>query len=139
AENGQLAFLANPKYEEYLYTTKASVVIISDKLDLKQPVSATRIRVADPYSAFASLLHYYQELKTQQLQGVQEPCYISPTSKRGSNVFVGAFAYIGEGSEIGDNVKVLPGVYIGNNVRIGDNCILHPGVKIYHDCIIGKQ
>jgi len=139
AESGQLAFLANPKYEEYLYSTKASVIIVSEKLDLKQPVSATLIRVADPYSAFASLLHYYQELKTQQLHGVQEPSFISPTAKKGTNVFVGAFAYIGESSEIGDNVKVFPGVYIGNNVKIGENCLLHPGVKIYHDCVIGKN
>ncbi len=139
AENGQLAFLANPKYEEYLYTTKASVVIVSDKLELKQPVSATLIRVADPYSAFASLLHYYQELQTQQLQGIQEPSFISATAKKGENVFVGAFAYIGDGCEIGNNVKIFPGVYIGNNVKIGDNSLLHPGVKVYHDCVIGKN
>lgn len=139
AQGGQLAFLANPKYEEFLYTTSASVIIVSEKLELKQPVNATLIRVGDPYSAFANLLHHYQELKTQQLQGVQEPCFISPTAKKGDNVFIGAFAYVGEGSEIANNVKIFPGVYIGNNVKIGDNCLLHPGVKIYHDCIIGKN
>ncbi len=139
AQKEQLAFLANPKYEEYLYTTAASVIIISDKLELKSSVDATLIRVADPYTAFASLLHYYQQLKTQQLQGVQEPCFISPSAKKGTNVFVGAFAYIGDASEIGNNVKIFPGVYIGNNVTIGENCLLHPGVKIYHDCVIGKN
>lgn len=135
----QLAFLANPKYEDYLYTTKASVVIISEKLELKQPVEATLIRVADPYSAFASLLHYYQQMKTQQMHGTQEPCFISADVKKGENVFIGAFAYIGEKSEIGNNVKIFPGVFIGNNVKIGENTILHPGVKIYHDCMIGKN
>ncbi len=139
AQNGQLAFLANPKYEDFLYTTHASVVIISDKLELKQPVECTLIRVTDPYSAFASLLHYYQQLETQQLNGVQEPSFISPTSRRGENVFIGAFAYIGESSEIGNNVKIFPGVYIGNNVKIGDDSLLHPGVKIYHDCVVGKN
>lgn len=139
AQSGQLAFLANPKYEDFLYTTQASVVIISDKLELKQPVASTLIRVPDPYSAFASLLHHYEQLKTQQLNGVQEPSFISPTSKKGENVFIGAFAYIGESSEIGNNVKIFPGVYIGNNVKIGDNSLLHPGVKIYHDCIIGQN
>lgn len=139
AQDGQLAFLANPKYEDFLYSTNASVVIISDKLELKQPVQCTLIRVADPYSAFASLLHYYQQLETQQLHGVQEPSFISPTSSRGENVFIGAFAYIGESSEIGNNVKIFPGVYIGNNVKIGDNSLLHPGVKIYHDCVVGKH
>ncbi|HEX8460726.1 MAG TPA: UDP-3-O-(3-hydroxymyristoyl)glucosamine N-acyltransferase [Segetibacter sp.] len=139
ALNGQLAFLANPKYEDFLYTTNASVVIISDKLELKQPVEATLIRVADPYSAFASLLHHYQQLKTQQMQGVQEPSYISAGVKKGENVFIGAFVYVGEAAEIANNVKIFPGVFIGNNVRIGDNTILYPGVKIYHDCIIGRN
>jgi UDP-3-O-[3-hydroxymyristoyl] glucosamine N-acyltransferase len=139
AQNGQLAFLANPKYEDFLYITQASVVIISDRLELKQPVECTLIRVPDPYSAFATLLHYYEQLKTQQLNGVQEPSFISPNSTRGDNVFIGAFAYIGELSEIGNNVKIFPGVYIGTNVKIGDNSLLHPGVKIYHDCIVGKN
>lgn len=139
AKQGQLAFLANPKYEEYLYKTNASVVIISEKLELKQSIGATLIRVPDPYSAFASLLHYYQELQTQQLQGVQEPSFISPTAKKGENVFVGAFSYVGDGCSIGNNVKIFPGVYIGNNVKIGENCLFHPGVKIYHDCVIGKN
>lgn len=139
AKSGQLAFLANPKYEEYLYQTEASVIIIGETLELKQPVNATLVRVPDPYTAFASLLHHYQQLRTQQLNGVQEPSYISPNAKKGDNVFVGAFAYIGEGAEIGNNVKIFPGVYIGNNVRIGDNTLLHSGVKIYHDCIIGKN
>jgi len=139
AKNGQIAFLANPKYEDFLYSTQASVVIISDKLELRQPMKCTLIRVADPYSAFASLLHYYEQLKTQQLNGVQEPSFISPTSKIGDNVFIGAFAYIGDLSVIGNNVKVFPSVYIGNNVKIGDNSLLHPGVKIYHDCVIGQN
>ncbi|TDH19833.1 UDP-3-O-(3-hydroxymyristoyl)glucosamine N-acyltransferase [Segetibacter sp. 3557_3] len=139
ATDGQLAFLANPKYEEFLYTTQASVVIIGDSLELKQPVSASLIRVPDPYSAFASLLHHYQQLQTQQLNGVQEPSYISTSAKKGENVFIGAFAYVGDRTEIGDHVKIFPGTFVGNNVKIGDNTILYPGVKIYHDCVIGKN
>ncbi len=139
AKSGQLAFLANPKYEEFLYTTNASIVIIGESLELKHPTNASLIRVADPYTSFASLLHHYQQLKTQQLNGVQEPSYISKSAKKGENVFVGAFAYIGDGTEIGNNVKLFPGVFIGNNVKIGDNTLLHPGVKIYHDCVIGKN
>jgi UDP-3-O-[3-hydroxymyristoyl] glucosamine N-acyltransferase len=139
AQPGQLAFLANPKYEEFLYSTGASIVIISEKLELKEPVKPSLIRVLDPYSAFASLLHHYQKYKTQQLNGVQEPSYVSGSAKKGENVFVGAFAYIGDDTLIGNNVKIFPGVFIGNNVKIGDNTLLHPGVKIYHDCIIGKN
>ena len=139
AQQGQLSFLANPRYEEFIYQTNASIVIISDKLELKQPVSSTLIRVTDPYSAFATLLNHYQQLKTQQLQGLQQPNFIAPTATYGSNVYIGAFAYIGEGTKIGDNVKIFPGVYIGNNVQIGDNSLLHPGVKVYFDCVVGKN
>jgi UDP-3-O-[3-hydroxymyristoyl] glucosamine N-acyltransferase len=139
AVKGQLAFLANPKYEEYLYTTGASVIIVNETLELKQPVGATLIRVADAYTAFASLLTKYQEIEAQQLAGIQEPSYISATVKMGEKVFIGAFAYLGEGVVIGDQVKIHPQVYIGNNVKIGDHSVLHPGVKIYHDCVIGRN
>lgn len=139
AQNGQLAFLANPKYEEHLYTTKASVVIINESLELKQTVQATLLRVPDAYSAFAVLLTKYQELQTQQLQGIQQPSFIASTATLGKHVFVAAFSYIGENVRIGDNVKLFAGVTIGNNVRIDDNCILYPGVTIYNDCVLGKN
>lgn len=139
AQSGQLSFLANPKYEEYLYRTKASLVIINDSQELKEPVSATLIRVADAYSAFAALLTKYQEMATQKLAGIQEPSYISKSAKYGQQVYIGAFSYLGENVELGNNVKIFPNVFLGDNVKINDNTIVHPGVKIYHGCIIGKN
>lgn len=139
ATAGQLSFLANPKYEDYLYTTSASIVIVNDSLELRQAVNASLIRVPDAYSAFATLLTKYQELRTQQLVGRQDPSYVSDSATLGEGVFIGAFAYIGEKARIGNQVKIFPHVYIGNNVTIGDNSIIHPGVKIYYDCKIGRQ
>ena len=139
AVSGQLAFLANPKYEDHLYTTGAGVIIVNDTLELKHPVRGTLIRVPDAYSAFAALLTKYQEIMAQQLTGIQEPSYRAASARIGNNIFLGAFAYIGEGAVIGDNVKIYPQVYIGENVRIGDNTVLHPGVKIYHNCVVGKH
>lgn len=139
AQSGQLSFLANPKYEEYLYRTKASLVIINDSQELKEPVSATLIRVADAYSAFAALLTKYQEMATQKLAGIQEPSYISKSAKYGQQVYIGAFSYLGENVELGNNVKIFPNVFLGDNVKINDNTIVHPGVKIYHGCVIGKN
>src|SRR5688572_27376512 len=136
---GQLTFLANPKYEDFIYNTRASVVIINAAQTLREPIAATLIRVPDAYSAFATLLGKYQEMMTQQLAGIQEPSYISKSAQMGSNIFVGAFAYIGDNVTIGNNVKIFPNAYIGDNVKLGDNTILHPGVKIYHDCVIGKN
>jgi len=139
AQSGQLAFLANLKYEEHLYSTKASVIIVNETQTLREPIGATLIRVPDAYTAFATLLSKYQEMMQQQLTGIQEPSYISKTAKLGDQVFIGAFVYIGENVTIGNNVKVYPQTFIGNNVKIGDNCVLHPGVKLYHDCVLGKN
>jgi UDP-3-O-[3-hydroxymyristoyl] glucosamine N-acyltransferase len=139
ATTGDIAFLANPKYEDYLYTTNASIVIVNNTLELKQPVSATLLRVPDAYAAFAALLSKYQEIVSQQLSGIQQPSYIAGSAKLGDYVYVGAFAYIGEQVTIGNHVKVYPGAFIGNNVNIGDNCIIYPGVKIYHDCVLGSH
>lgn len=139
AGEGQLTFFANPKYEEYVYSTKASVVIINEAFELKQPVNATIIRVPDAYSAFAILLGKYQEIMQQQLSGVQQPSYIAKSAVYGQQVFIGAFTYLGEKVTVGNNSKLYPNVYLGDNVTVGDNCIIHPGVKIYHDCKIGNN
>lgn len=139
ATAGQISFLANPKYEEFLYTTKASVLIVNENLVLKSALTATLIRVPDAYAAFATLLTKYQELKTQNLSGIQTPSYIAKTAQLGENHFVAAFAHIGEQVKMGKNVKVFPNVVIGDNVTIGDNVVLHPGVIIYADCVLGNN
>ena len=139
AQNGQLSFLANPKYEDYLYTTSASIIIINESLELKKPVAATLIRVPDAYIAFATLLETYQQLEAQQLTGIQQPVYMDVSAKMGDQVFIGAFTYIGEIVIIGSGVKIYPNSYIGNHTIIGDNSVIHPGVKIYHNTVIGKN
>ena len=139
AKKGQLAFLANPKYEDFLYTTEATVIIINQGLELKKGIGATLIRVPDAYSAFAQLLSAYQEMKTQQLNGIQQPTHIAASAQIGNNVFIGAFTYIGENVEIGDHVKIYPQVFIGDNVKVGSHSVLHPGVKMYQGCIAGKN
>lgn len=139
AQAGQLAFLANPKYEEYLYTTQASVVIVNESLELKQAVQATLIRVPDAYSAFAALLSQYEAMQRQMLSGREEPSFVHDTATMGNDVYIGAFAYIGKNVRIGNNVKIYPQVFIGDDVTIGDNTVLNPGVKVYHRCVLGKN
>ena len=139
AVSGQLAFLANPKYEEYLYSTGASVIIVNNSLELKQKISSTLIRVADAYSAFATLLDKYQQIETQQLIGIEQPVYFHKTVSLGDKIYIGAFTHLDEKVIIGNNVKIFSNTVIGKNVTIGDNTIIHAGVKIYHDCIIGKN
>jgi UDP-3-O-[3-hydroxymyristoyl] glucosamine N-acyltransferase len=139
AKTGQLAFLANPKYEDHLYSTQASIIIVNESLQLKENIDSTLIRVPDAYSAFATLLSKYQEMMTQQMNGIQQPSYIAKTASYGENVFVGAFAYVGENVRIGTDTKIFPGVFIGDNVTIGNSTIIHPGVKIYKDCLVGDR
>ena len=139
ATAGQISFLANPKYEAFLYTTAASIVIIGAQQQLKEKINATLIRVPDAYAAFATLLTKYQELKAQQLEGIQSPSYIAPSAKIGTNHFIAAFAYINEGATLGDHVKIFPNVVIGENVKIGNHVTIHPGVVVYADCVIGNH
>lgn len=139
AQAGQLSFLANPKYEEFLYSTGASIVIINEAQELKEPISATLIKVHDAYSAFAILLDKYQQIQRQQMTGIQQPVYIAASAKTGEHVFIGAFAYLGEKVVIGNGVKIYPNVFLGDQVVVGENSTIHPGVKIYHDCVIGKN
>ena len=136
---GALAFLANAKYEHYLYTTGATVVIISQDLVLRQPVGAALIRVADPYSGFSQLLEFYQQATRVGRRGVEQPSFMGPGSAIGPGHYRGAFSYIGEGCELGENVLVFPHAYVGDRVRIGDNSIIHAGAKIYPDTVIGQR
>jgi len=135
---GALSFLANLKYEKYLYETESSIVIVNRTLNLEHPVKSTLIRVDDAYSSFASLLELYVSTQ-QEKSGSEEPVYVAASATLGENIFIGAFSYIAGNVRIGNNVKIHQQVFIGENVTIGDNTILYPGVKIYHDCKIGAD
>jgi len=139
AQEGQLTFLANPKYEDFLYSTQASIAIVNENYELRDPVKPTLIRVPDAYTGFAQLLGKYQEMATQKMKGIQQPCYIASSAKLEEDVFVGAFSYIGENVQVGRNTKIFPNTFLGDNVVIGDDCLIHPGVKIYHDCVVQNR
>lgn len=134
---GALSFLANPKYEHYLYTTASSVVLVNKTFKATAPVGATLIRVENAYEAFASLLRMVDQARPRK-KGVHPTAIIEPTAKIGLDVYIGPYAYIGENCIIGDNCSLYPHVYIGDNTRLGNNCTLNAGVKIYHDCILGE-
>ncbi|MDR1197741.1 MAG: UDP-3-O-(3-hydroxymyristoyl)glucosamine N-acyltransferase [Prevotellaceae bacterium] len=136
---GTLCFLANPKYEKFLYTTRASIILINKGFELKQPVEATLVRVDNAYQAIAAMLDLLNTVKMQNKRGHSWRSKISWKAKLGKNVYVGAFAYIAKGAKIGNNVKIYPQVYIGENVCIGDNTVLYAGAKVYAGCKIGAD
>jgi UDP-3-O-[3-hydroxymyristoyl] glucosamine N-acyltransferase len=135
---GALSFLANPKYEHYIYETKSSVVLVNRTFIPSSKVEATLIRVDNAYEAFASLLRLVDQARPRK-KGIHLTAIIEPSAKIGTDVYIGPYSYIGENCSIGDNCSVYPHVYIGDNTIIGKNCTLNPGVKIYHDCILGED
>lgn len=138
ADTGSLSFIANPKYEEFIYTSKASIVIVNETLELSQPVGPTLIRVKDAYSGFAFLLEKYNEIISGGAKtGIEQPSYVAATASIAPDVYIGAFTYIGENAVIGKGVKIYPGCYIGNNVVLKDNTKIYSGVKIYDECRLG--
>ena len=135
---GTLAFLANPKYEHYIYTTQASIVLVNKTFEPAREFFCTLIRVESAYDAIATLLQLYEIMRPKPL-GIEQPVYVSEDATIGEKPYIGAFAYIGKKAKIGNNVKIYPQVYIGDGVVVGDNTIIYAGAKIYHGCVIGNS
>ncbi|MGM1430686.1 UDP-3-O-(3-hydroxymyristoyl)glucosamine N-acyltransferase [Sphingobacterium lactis] len=131
-----LTFLANPKYEHFIYEIEAGIIVVNEDLALQKPVKSTLVRVKNAYSAFTELLKLYDEM-TNDKRGIEEPNAIHETVQLGEDAYVGAFTYIGKHVKIGNKARIYPQVFIGDNVQIGDRVVLLPGVKIYNDCVLG--
>ncbi len=134
---GALSFLANPKYEQYIYTTTSSVVLVNSDFVPAGKIAATLIRVKNSYEAFASLLTLVEQSKPRK-KGIHPTAVIENSAVIGSDVYIGAYAYIGENCRIGDGTRIYPHVYVGDSTKVGSNCQFFPGVKIYHECQIGN-
>ena len=135
---GAISFLANPKYEPYLYTTDSSIVIVNRSLELKGEVKATLIKVDDAYGCFAKLLELYAAYKPKK-SGVHPTAVVAESAKVGEGCYIGAYVVVDEGAVIGDGVSLYPHVYVGDGATIGDGSTLHSGVKVYEGCKIGKR
>jgi UDP-3-O-[3-hydroxymyristoyl] glucosamine N-acyltransferase len=135
---GSLTFLANPKYQSYIYSTKASITIVNKTFVPENHLDTTLIKVEDAYKSFSKLLEYYNMVKLNK-QGIENPSFISETATYGSNIYIGAFTYIGENVKIGDNVKIFPNTYIGDNVVIGNDTVIFAGVKLYSETVVGSN
>ncbi|MDR1879592.1 MAG: UDP-3-O-(3-hydroxymyristoyl)glucosamine N-acyltransferase [Tannerellaceae bacterium] len=135
---GALSFLANPKYEHYMYTTEAGVVLVNQDFTPSAPVKPTLIRVANAYAALAVLLDMADQSKKKSA-GIDSGAFIHASVSMGDDCYVGNFAYIAEHAKIGKNCKVYPHAYIGEHVTIGDGCILYPHATVYEGCVIGNN
>ncbi len=135
---GTLSFLANPKYEKYIYETQSSIVIVNEDFKPAKNISATLVRVKNAYEAFAALLEMYEQNKPKK-RGVSKMASVADSASLGKDLFIGDFTVISDGVRIGNEVQLYPQVYIGDNVTIGERTIIHPGVKVYDGSDIGAH
>ena len=135
--DGSLTFLSNPKYQNFIYSTQASVTIVNQSFIAEGPITTTLIKVEDAYGAFSKILAFYDQVKHNK-NGIEQPSFISESVKYGSDFYLGSFSYIGNNVIIGNNVKIYPNSFIGDNVVIGDNVIIFAGARIYSETIIGN-
>ncbi|MBS7316712.1 MAG: UDP-3-O-(3-hydroxymyristoyl)glucosamine N-acyltransferase [Candidatus Cryptobacteroides sp.] len=136
---GQLCFYANPKYEQYVYTCQASILLVNKDFEPKEKLQATLVRVDDTYSALATLLKYVSARKRtdRRHRGFRSSWFL--TTRFGKKVYLGSHSYVGHHAVVGDYTKIFENVYIGDETRIGKHCIIYPGVVIYPGMIIGDN
>lgn len=137
-KEGALSFLATPQYEQYIYETESSVVLVNKDFQPSQKVSATLVRVENAYESVAKLLQLYQSMQQKRV-GIDSLAFIDPSAKIGENCYIGPFVAIAEGVEIGDGVVLHPHVTIGRNAKVGSNTEIYSNAVIYHDCVVGEN
>ena len=135
---GSLAYLTNPKYEPFLYTTGASIVLVDRSFEPAQPVSATLVKVDDAAACVLRLLEMYNAAKPRRT-GISDRASVSEKASVGEGCYIGDFAVVEQGVKIGRNCQIYPQVYLGAGVTVGDNTTLYPGVKIYEGCSVGAN
>lgn len=135
---GSLAYLTNPAYEQYLYTTEASIVLVDKTFEPKQEVTTTLIKVENVGQCVLNLLEMYNATRPRKM-GISKLASINEAAQMGENCYVGDFTVIEAGAKIGNNVQLYPQCYVGDNVVIGEGTKIYPGVKIYEGCVIGKN
>lgn len=135
---GSLAYLTNPKYEQYIYTTEASIVLVDSTFEPKEEVKTTLIKVENVGQCVLNLLEMYNASRPRK-SGISKMASVHEGATVGENCYIGDFTVIEQGANIGKDVQIYPQCYIGDNVTIGEGTKIYPGVKIYEGCVIGKN
>ena len=131
-QEGSITFLSNPKYTQYIYDTKATIVLVNEDLELEHPVNCTLIRVKNAYECVAKLMQMYAQSLPKKT-GVDPLAFVSPSAQIGKDVYIGPFTYVGEGVKIGNGTRIYPNVTIYDGSQIGKNVTIHAGAVIGAD------
>jgi UDP-3-O-[3-hydroxymyristoyl] glucosamine N-acyltransferase len=137
-KEGSLTFLSNPKYNNYIYNTEATITIVNRSFTPESELKTTMIKVDDAYLAFSKLLEFYDQARGSK-SGIEQPSVIAENSKYGTNLYLGSFSYVGSNVILGNNVKIYPNCFIGDNVVIGNNVTIFAGTQIYEQTVIGNN
>ncbi len=137
ATDTEVSFLANPKYEHEVYTTKAGAILVSNDFEPKEKVNATLIKVKDPYSILTKVLEAFAV--RPKFSFISPQASIAETAVINKDVFVGDFTVIVTDAVVGEGTFVAAQVFLGKGVKIGSNCVIYPGVKIFDNCVIGDD
>ena len=139
---GDLTFLANPKYEKFVASTKASAILVSKSFDAQRvalPHGLALIKVPDPYIAFLQMLKRITPVQDPFSKGIHPTASVAPSAVLAADLSLGAHVSVGDGASIGSGSRIGPGCAIGFGVTIGENCTLYPNVTISHGCRIGNR
>jgi UDP-3-O-[3-hydroxymyristoyl] glucosamine N-acyltransferase len=135
ATEGQITFLANPKYAGKVATTRATAVILSPGAER---YGRNVIEVKNPYLAFAKLLTLFH-VKPIEPKGIMTGAFVGNDVTLGEGVSVYPGAYVGDGVKLGNRVVLYPGVALYDGVEVGDDTILHANVSVREGCRIGSR
>ncbi len=137
ARGGEISFLANPRYERALQTTKASAVVVGSKQAKANGLNL--IRTADPYAAITAMMVRLHGHRRHPNWGVSSHAEISETAQLGENANIGPLASIGDRVIAGRNLTVYPGCYIAAGCVLGDDVTLYPNVVLYEQVLLGSR
>ncbi len=136
AKEGDLSFVANPKYVAKIPHCRASVLIIPKDLNTDfLPV----IRTVNPYLTFTKALNLFHQDQRRISGGVHPSSQVASDVQLGQDVTIMPHAIIESGSKIGDRTVIYPGVFVGGGVTIGSDATLYSQVSIYDGCVINDR
>lgn len=136
ATEGDLTFLANPRYEPLLQTTRATAAIVSRRITA---APCALIQTDNPDLAFGLAVSLLVGPTPCPSAGIHPTAVISSEAHLAEGVSIGAGTVIEAGASIGARTILYPHVYVGHETVIGEDCILYPGVVLYHRVSLGSR
>ena len=136
AQPGEITFVANSRYEEFVAATRASAILAAPGLQATIPL----IRTDNPYYAYFQVLNLFAgDAAARYPRGVHPQAFVHPGATLGVDVSIGPFCHVAAGASIGEGTTLVSGVFVGERARIGARCLIYPSVTIREECRLGER